>query len=344
MNIYVACTLSQSLEIINILKQEIPLRGIIGLNQRKPTQQISGFVYLRDYCRKNNLDFIGVKSYSLTDTQDQEKLQKLDLDLLLVLGWQRLIPEWFLNQCKIGAIGVHGSSSGITKGRGRSPQNWALILGKKKFIISIFFLNQKIDAGKVIDSASFVLTPFDNIQTSYYKTNILTAEMIIKNIKNKNIIKGKGKSQTGRPTYLPQRLPEDGAIDWKRSATEILGFINALTHPYPGAFTEINKTKITIWQARPFEFLKPVTLKPGTIYKVFHDGNFLVQTGRGLLLIEDYDKEPACSDVLKEGKIFTSVDFTKQIRNIIKRHQAKYPSLKIAREVLALGRSVKNAS
>ena len=81
-------------------------------------------------------------------------------------------------------MGAHGSPLGITKGRGRSPQNWALILGLSTFYISIFKIDPGIDSGQIIETRSFTYSDFDDIKTSYYKVCLLTADMIINNLKS----------------------------------------------------------------------------------------------------------------------------------------------------------------
>jgi len=54
-------------------------------------------------------------------------------------------------------------------------------------------------------------------------------------------------------TQFPQRKPEDGLLDWSKSAEEIENFIRAQTKPYPGAFTFVQGKKVIIWDADVFE-------------------------------------------------------------------------------------------
>ena len=44
----------------------------------------------------------------------------------------------------------HMVVDGILKGRGRSPQNWALLMGEKKFFISLFKISNGVDNGSII--------------------------------------------------------------------------------------------------------------------------------------------------------------------------------------------------
>jgi len=49
-------------------------------------------------------------------------------------------------------------------------------------------------------------------------------------------------------TTFPRRRPEDGRIDWTRSAAEVHNLVRAVTHPYPGAFTDILGGQTSIWK------------------------------------------------------------------------------------------------
>ena len=59
--------------------------------------------------------------------------------------------------------------------------------------------------------------------------------------------------QEGPPSYFGGRRPEDGLIDWRRTADSIYNLVRATTHPYPGAFTFFNEKKLHVWRARPMD-------------------------------------------------------------------------------------------
>lgn len=332
MDIYILNTLEHGVDITNQLKNQLKIKGIIGLSSKNDTKNISGFVDVKKNCRKNHFQFVSLDSYNMKNENDKKKLKKLNIDVLLVLGWQRLIPKWLIEKCKFGAIGIHGSPWGINYGRGRSPQNWSLILGKDIFEISIFRINEGIDSGRIIESRKFPLSEFDNIITSYHKSSILISEMIIKNIKK--ISSNSGHEQKGPTRFLPQRIPDDGQIDWNRKSLEIYNFIRGQTHPYPGAFSFINKTKIWIWHAIPFNLKIDHTEKnPGTIIRVFYNKDLLIKTNNGYILINDYTLKPS-KFKLKEGMKMNSINFSKQMKGIVERHYKKFPKNKLNKEIL----------
>ena len=170
MKITVLCTLSTGLfSIRQALNEGIKIYKVIGLNPNnfKDNKLFSGFVDIKYFCLENELSYTYVNDYTLKAENSLKLLN--ETSLLWVCGWQRLVPESFYHRLEFGAIGAHGSCDGITLGRGRSPQNWALLIGAKKFEISVFRISSGIDDGSVISSNTFNLKLTDNIQTSYIK-------------------------------------------------------------------------------------------------------------------------------------------------------------------------------
>ena len=87
-------------------------------------------------------------------------------------------------------------------------------------------------------------------------------------------------------SYYGGRRPEDGRIDWKKSAQEIYNLIHAVTEPYPGAFALLNNDeKIIIWWAEPVVSEEAVI--PGKL--VITNKEVLVQTGENAIKLIDIE-------------------------------------------------------
>jgi len=292
------------------------ISGIITLTPEsgKSVNEYYDYSY---YCRIRGINCIQVNSYSFNSEDDRKKIEDLDVDLLLVLGWQRIIPKWLIEKCNIGAVGVHGSPWGITQGRGRSPQNWSLIMGCRSFSVSIFWIDVGADSGRIINSDTFEYTDTDTIETSYIKCALLVAQMI-NCLLESNICEKKGENQTGKAFYLPKRIADDGEIDWNRENYEIYNFIRALSKPYPGAFSRMNEKRIIFWRATPINVCGIYESKEnGEVVKVFPNKKLLVKCKDGFLLIDEYEVE---EEEPQEHVVFSSVDFKEQMKRIIERH------------------------
>jgi len=259
----------------------VPINLIIT-NKSEDENEISGMADFSEL----GIEIFELSSYNMKS--DIHSLISLELDLLFVLGYQRLVPEEVINSVRLGSFGFHGSSEFLPKGRGRSPINWELISGKDRFISHMFRLEPGADSGEIVDHMIFEVNHFDDCRTVYYKAALSMRNMLERTVPL--LIEGSvnGITQTGEATYFPKRSPEDGEIDWSMNTKQVHDWIRALTKPYPGAFTE----GLKIWKGQPFsdKFTSKSEI-PGQVIEKFLFGEILIKTGDGAYLVSEYEGE-----------------------------------------------------
>ena len=285
-----------------LLEQNITISYIVSLDNKQAKKwNVSGYCSFEKLSKKYNIPIYHPTSYSLKEKEDLDFFQHHSFDLLILGGWQRLIPDDVLSTLKIGGVGVHGSSEMLPKGRGRSPVNWSLIEGKNKYILQLFLMTPGIDDGDILDYQTFDINKWDTCRTLYYKISIVQKQKLLELIPK--LIKNEFRRipQTGEPTFYPKRTPEDGLINWNQTSEKLYDFIRAITKPYPGAFSYLDNKKIKIWKAQPFD--NKITYdqnKIGQIVEIFSSGDFVVNCYTGSLLVTEYD------GIVSISKIFTS--------------------------------------
>jgi UDP-4-amino-4-deoxy-L-arabinose formyltransferase/UDP-glucuronic acid dehydrogenase (UDP-4-keto-hexauronic acid decarboxylating) len=330
--VLILCAVESGLDILSELVRLdfLPL-AIVGLNPEKiRPSEVSGSIDVASAADSLGVPFIYANSYSLEDPQDKENIEKLDPDLVVILGWQRLVPDWLIELPEFGILGGHGSPDGIHGGRGRSPQNWAIMLGCQTFSLSLFRITSRVDEGPVLATRTFFYTPKDDIRVSYYRASLLMAEMIYEVLADPIKLSG-GIPQPVHGYYYPQRTPEDGWVDWTLCASEIEAHCRALSKPYPGLRTAHNGNLIHLWKCQHFD--DRIESKPGDIGPCFKTGEFLVNCKNGRLLIRDWSSEnnlwqPKPSLCLEERK------WSAQVQNIVERHQKKYPDYPVSPRIM----------
>jgi len=252
--------------------------------------EVSNFFDYTDIITTNNLKFYIPSTYSLKSEDDFKHFTESNFDIIIIGGWNRLIPENILKTINYCGIGIHGSPNLLPVGRGRSPMNWALIDGENRFIMHLFKLTPGIDDGEILCLAPFQITDFDTIETLYWKSTIVVKSVLPSVIES--ILTGTAVTfpQQGKPEYYPRRKPEDGQIKWESMRMiEIYNFIRAQTKPYPGAYSYIGNKKIKIWGAIPFdETIIYNEAKCGEIVEIF-DNCLLVNCRGGTILLNRYD-------------------------------------------------------
>lgn len=293
--------------ITNLLLNGYNISCIINMDSDL-SGEIAGYTNLDDLAKKNNIEIYRPFSYHLKDERDKENLLSKKIDLLLVFGWQRLIPEWFLDSLTIGAFGTHGSWRKLPWGRGRSLLNWSLILGKTKNLDNLFKYNNGADLGEIVETMRYNINIWDTISTLHHKDQLVFQLLLLRHLPQilENNFPHKKQSTRAKSTFFPKRSPDDGVIDWNWKAIDIYNLVRAVTKPYPGAFTYYEDEKIMIWKVIPFDNFPQFQKKQiGEIVANFADGTFLVKTVDSTIQVLEFDSnlwKPQIGQILKSDK------------------------------------------
>lgn len=243
-----------------------------------------------------------IKVQNINDKENIEILQKINPDLILVMGWSQLLNNEIIQIPRLGVIGSHPTE--LPKYRGRAPIPWTIIKGLKESALTFFYITSGIDDGDILDQRKFQISDSDDATSLYEKITEVGKQMLLDNLKL--ISEGKAKRIKQESSNVienwPKRTPEDGKIDWTKSNREIYTLIRATTHPYPGAFTFFKKHKLKIWKAKP---LDEESVNIGKIYEV-NDEGAKVGAGRGAILIRNASIDEGAESLAV--RIFTQND------------------------------------
>ena len=159
------------------------------------------------------------------------------------------LPEEILRLPRLGAYNTHGSL--LPKYRGRAPVNWAVLKGETKTGATLHLMTSKPDAGDIVDQEEVEIGPDDTaivVQRRVTQASVQILERRLEELKAGTA--PRRPQEESAATTFGRRRPEDGRIDWTRSALEVHNLVRAVTHPYPGAFTDIFGGKTFLWQTR----------------------------------------------------------------------------------------------
>ena len=266
------------------------------------SSHISGYEDLKPLADKYNIQIYRPFNFGLNNEKDQNNLLSIPMDIMIVFGWQRLIPKWLIQHVKNGVFGVHGGPEKPPRCRGHAVFNWALILGCQQFYMYLFQITERVDDGDIIDISEFSITPYDDIQILYHKNCIVSTRMILNNLQSLLDGSFSKNKQVGKPSYMPRRRPENGGIDWTWPVERIQNLIRALTPPYPGAYTKLNDLIIKIYHGHIFDDKISFIGKPGEVLDVFPCGHFIVMTGDFPLYVKHFSYSGY--NIIQKGIIF----------------------------------------
>ncbi|QDJ50215.1 methionyl-tRNA formyltransferase [Bordetella hinzii] len=171
-------------------------------------------------------------------------------DLCIVAGWYHMVPRRLRDCFAQGAVGLHASR--LPELRGGAPLNWAMLAGWKETAVSLFVLSDGVDDGPLYGQEIIPIGPEDYIGDLIQRCNTASVHLIERCVDG--MVNGTlaPRAQTGTPSYGAQRAPEDGVIDWRRPAADIVRLVRAVSHPYPGAFSWFADRQVRIWRARAY--------------------------------------------------------------------------------------------
>jgi methionyl-tRNA formyltransferase len=247
---------------------------------------VSNYADLAPDCEQLAVPFAPLHTYGMSTPEDEQIFEVLKPAALLVVGWQRIIPKNVLQHVGVAA-GFHAAPGILPYGRGRAPVNWTIIEDRRAMALHMFELADEADTGDIFGIRMLDVNEFDNARSVYYKIAVAQAELIAEYIPQ--LLNGSAKrmQQHGEVRLLPKRTPEDGRIDWTRSAEDIARLVRAVTAPFPGALCMRGEQQITIWDAQPFSRDLFPGATPGEVCMVSQGprSEFAVKCGDGSLLV-----------------------------------------------------------
>ncbi len=214
-----------------------------------------------------------------------EKIKSVNADLIVIVAFKILKKE-VIAIPKLGAINLHASM--LPKYRGAAPIQWAVANGDASTGCTVFFLNERIDEGSVLDQQEIEIGSQESAGELWERMKFNGAEFLADSI---NIIaKGNYKlkdQDDSKATKAPKLKKEDGKIDFSMDSREIFNLFRAFT-PYPGIYGFLNGKKLQ------FTSLSADTNNSGkasgTIESVSKEG-IRITCGKGSILVVEIKPE-----------------------------------------------------
>jgi len=195
-----------------------------------------------------------------------QKIQEMAPDILFSFYYRQLIRSPILDIPEKGCLNLHGSL--LPKYRGRVPINWVLVNGETETGVTLHFMTSRPDDGDVVCQRRFPISRADTAKTLHEKAAAATTEMLDEILPRilDNTAPREPQDHTAA-TYYGGRSPQDGEIDWTRSATQVRDLVRAVTQPYPGAFSHVGDRKVLFWAVSEADAVSHGS-GPGTVLSV----------------------------------------------------------------------------
>ena len=204
---------------------------VVGVCTNSQSTYNSDAYDLTKTCKDFSIDTLDTK-----DINSQESIDWISSkapDLLICVGWSRLLSADVLSIPKERCIGFHPAL--LPHNKGRHPLIWALALGLPETGTSFFEMTEEADSGTILSQRKIAIPDHYYAKDLYDQiTNIALTQL--DELFDKPLIteSTQGLTSVAGNTWR-KRSFKDGIIDWRMSAVSIRNLIRALSDPYPGA-------------------------------------------------------------------------------------------------------------
>lgn len=178
---------------------------------------------------------------NLKDPGFVEELKALRPNVQVVVAF-RMLPEIVWDLPEYGTFNLHASL--LPQYRGAAPINWAIMNGETVSGVSTFFIDKKIDTGKMILQKQVNVSPEETAGELHDKLMRTGAELVVETldlIKNDRVITREQK-EDALLKDAPKLTKDNTKIDWTAPAGQIFNFIRGL-NPYPAAWCYLENGK-----------------------------------------------------------------------------------------------------
>jgi methionyl-tRNA formyltransferase len=228
-----------------------------------------------------------------------DQLRQNHADCFVVVAYGQILSQEILDMPRYGCVNGHGSL--LPKYRGAAPIQWCLYHGETATGMTSMLMDIGMDTGAMLLKSHQPIALLDNAHDLAIALSQQAADLILKTLPK--LADG---SLTPIPqddvlaTYAPLIQKSDYALDWHKSA---IALHNQVRGFYPNCLTQFRAQGLKIMATVPLlpelasqlpeaytvmmeQLPLNLTAQPGTVAAIVKQAGVVIQTGNGLLLLQ----------------------------------------------------------
>lgn len=211
----------------------------------------------------------------------QSILDETRPDLIIVVAYGKILPEYVLHYPRLGCVNVHGSL--LPRWRGAAPIQWSVIAGDKYAGVTTMKMAKGLDTGNILLTAQTEIGARETAGELFDRLSVLGAQLLEKTVGQLEIADSDGVPQDeAQACYASMLDKEMAVIDWTRAARELDCLIRGL-NPWPVALTSLEGARMKVYAAQPEQGVGA----PGEVLVADAKNGLLVACGTGALRITE---------------------------------------------------------
>ncbi len=220
--------------------------ALVLTHEDSPTETI-WYDSVAQVCADHSIPFITPDDANASNVV--ARIRALAPEFFFSFYYRKMLGADLLGIPTRGALNMHGSL--LPKYRGRVPVNWAVLHGERETGASLHYMEIKPDAGNLVAQTAVPILGDDTAFEVFQKVTVAAELTLARALPQ--LIAGTAPSvplNLKAGSYFSGRKPEDGRIDWTRTAAEVNNLVRAVAPPYPGAFADVGSKRIIVAKAR----------------------------------------------------------------------------------------------
>ena len=211
-------------------------------------------------------------------------LEEYSPDVIVVVAYGQILPEYVLNFPRYGCINIHGSL--LPKYRGAAPIQRAVIDGEKVSGVTSMYMEKGLDTGDMLIKRELPISPEMTAGEYHDALAILGGEVLLQTldaVKEGTLIPEK--QDDSLSTYASQLSKAEGEIDWNNTSEAIYNKVRGL-NPWPMAYSFIGGKRFVV----DFVYKCEQCGKAGEVLRADENG-LVIACGEGSVIIKDIKVE-----------------------------------------------------
>jgi methionyl-tRNA formyltransferase len=174
--------------------------GMAGLISRTLLAKMRG-QSIATVCKERSIAYMVIEDVNAPDFI--EKLQREGVDLIVSVSCPQIFKKPLIDLPALGCLNIHGAI--LPHYRGVMPSFWMLANGEKRAGVSIFRVNEKIDAGELCGQRIFEVLPDESLHEFIRRSKVVAADLLLEVLQQ---------FQEGTVSITPLNLTEGSYYSW----------------------------------------------------------------------------------------------------------------------------------
>ena len=238
---------------------------------------------------------------ALKDETALAQFKSFEPDLAVIVAYGMILPQNWLDVPHLGCWNIHASL--LPRWRGAAPIQRAIMAGDVETGVAIMQMQAGLDTGDVLLEKSLPINADDTAQSLHDRLAVLGGQAIGEAVQNAENLTPVPQAENGI-TYAEKIDKAEARLDFNRSAEDLDRHIRGLS-PFPGAWFDVDGTRVKVLSARPLAENGPA----GTVAAIDGAARAVIYCGSGaleLVQVQRAGKPAVSADDFMRGRGLTA--------------------------------------